>query len=749
MKRSKIIVFVFLALGVLSTLSLTRLKFSFDFEQFFPTGDSELDFYKAFRKEFEADDNFLLVAIKRKDGVFDSSFLAKVHDFTLKSRSLPYVTDCQSLTKIEYPIKTPFAITTIPVIHLDDPSQYESDKKSIMQDERFKYTLIDSEAKSLVIFLKTEEGVQLTEATRMVNSLDSLIKPYNFEETHYLGRAYFQKEIVEMEKWEVMLSTLVAGLLVTFVMAWIFKRFWGAAIALSSILLALLIFLGILSVTGREMTALSALYPVLMLILGTFDVIHIMSKYTDEVGRGHAPAEAVKITIKDMALATFLTYSTTAIGFLTLLYSNIVPIQDFGINATIGVTVAYLVAIIFTPACLSFFTLDQILKVGKETARWQELFLKLHVFTRVKPKQIVLATFVVFGLCVWGISMITTNYRIEGQLPKGGRVTSDFLYFEKAFAGFRPFEFAILPKGNKKATDYEVLHEMDKIEQHLHTIPSIRAVNSVTTIYKSLNQMSNGNNPKAYVMPNKEVYDSYQYLASKIPQSTANVLLSKDKSKARIATRIADLGADSVKAVGYGIDRWIAANVDSNVIAVHRTGTGLLLDKNSEYVTKQTVFGLFWSVVIIAIMMAFILLDWRMMIIFLIPNLFPLFICGAFMGFWGIELEAGISIVFSVIFGIAVDDTIHTLSKFKVFRAKGLTVDESLYETIMEVGKPMFQTAIILFFGFLVMLFSKTPTSVHIGLLMSFTLASALLSDLFLLPVMVRWLIKDPKKSVI
>jgi predicted RND superfamily exporter protein len=148
---------------------------------------------------------------------------------------------------------------------------------------------------------------------------------------------------------------------------------------------------------------------------------------------------------------------------------------------------------------------------------------------------------------------------------------------------------------------------------------------------------------------------------------------------------------------------------------------------------------------IISILMAFILKDWRMIIIFLIPNLFPLIICGAFMGFWGIELEAGISIVFSVIFGIAVDDTIHTLSKFKIYREKGLNVDESLRETLLEVGKPMFQTAIILFFGFLVMLFSATPTSVHIGLLMSFTLASALLSDLFMLPVLVRFLVRDKK----
>ena len=112
------------------------------------------------------------------------------------------------------------------------------------------------------------------------------------------------------------------------------------------------------------------------------------------------------------------------------------------------------------------------------------------------------------------------------------------------------------------------------------------------------------------------------------------------------------------------------------------------------------------------------------------------------MGFFGIQLEAGVSIVFSVIFGIAVDDTIHTLSKLKMFKSKVHDTDEALYQTMMEVGKPMIHTAVILFFGFMVMLFSSNPPSQNVGILMSFTLASALLSDLFLLPVLTRWLLK-------
>jgi uncharacterized protein len=135
----------------------------------------------------------------------------------------------------------------------------------------------------------------------------------------------------------------------------------------------------------------------------------------------------------------------------------------------------------------------------------------------------------------------------------------------------------------------------------------------------------------------------------------------------------------------------------------------------------------------------------RMIIIFLIPNLFPLVFAGALLGFLGIDLDAGVSMVFTVVFGIAIDDTIHFLSSFNINRKKGQTVDEALKTTLLETGKPVFLTTIILFFGFLVMIFSIHPPSVTVGKLIAVTLITALLSDLFINPVLIRWWIKDKK----
>jgi uncharacterized protein len=136
-----------------------------------------------------------------------------------------------------------------------------------------------------------------------------------------------------------------------------------------------------------------------------------------------------------------------------------------------------------------------------------------------------------------------------------------------------------------------------------------------------------------------------------------------------------------------------------------------------------------------------------MIIIFLIPNLFPLVFAGALLGFLGVELDAGISMIFTVVFGIAIDDTIHFLSSFNINKNKGLTVDQALRTTLLETGKPVCITTIILFFGFLVMMFSIHPPSVTIGKLIAVTLVTALLSDLFINPLLIRWWIKDTVKS--
>lgn len=738
---------IFLLLAVLSAVQVFNLKFSFDFEQFFPEGDEDLAYFQEFIKEFESDDNFLLVAIRRSEGVFEQDFLKKFHDLTIKSRNLPHVVECQSLTKFVYPVKTPFAITSIPAIHIDDPSRYAADKQRILGDERFVHNLISEDATTLVIFLKTINSIQLDQAEELMTALQALVDSYDFEEYHYLGRPYFQKELVAMQKREVIVSAVISGILVTIILFWIYRRPWGIAISLFSIGLGMLLFMGLLGATGRELNAMAALYPVLMIIVGTSDVIHIMSKYIDELRKGHPQDRAIITTIKEIGLATLLTSLTTAIGFATLLTSRVRPIRDFGINSAIGVLVAYVTVIFFTTAVVSLFHSRQIIKLGRAQAFWERLMEKCYRFTRNNTRGIVAGGLITLVVSLYGISLITTNYDIINNLPRGKKITEDFRYFEQALTGFRPLEVAVYAQPGYKATDYAVVKEINKVEEYMRQNPAVQALGSVTTAYKSINQMFGNNRPEAYRMPdNEQQFERYNRLLDQAPQAQLNVLVSKDQTKTRITSRIQDIGADSIKAFGQRLDHFIAANTDSTVVKFKQTGTGLIIDKNSEYVRRSLIQGLGLAIVIVSLLMALLFRNWRMLVVSLIPNLFPLLLAGALLGYLGIELEAGVSIVFAVIFGIAVDDTIHFLSKFKLVRNKGYGVEESLRITFLETGKAIVLTTVVLFFGFLVMLFSIHPPSVVIGLLISLTLFSALISDFLLIPVLLRWMVRDEGK---
>jgi predicted RND superfamily exporter protein len=744
------ILLVFSGLILASLYFTTQLRFTFYLEQFFPEGDEDLAFFQDFIKDFETDVNFLLVAVEKKDGVFEKKFLEDFHDLTLKAKDLEYIEESFSLTKVFYPLKTPFGITSSPAIHIDQPDYYERDKKRILEDERFVNSLISKDGKSLVISLKTQSSVSVDESKILMPALDSLVQSYNFENYHFLGAANFQKEMAEMQQREIIVSTIISAFLVAFVMLWIFRKVPGVLISLTSIGAGLILFFGLLGALGRPLNAMAALYPVLMVIVGTSDVVHIMSKYIDELKKGFSKRDALRVTIKEIGLATLLTSVTTAIGFAALSTSKVVPIKEFGWNAAMGVMVAYITVIFFTTALLSTYDEKQLIKLGKGEAFWGKLMNRSYLFTKNNGKKIAAGAFVSILLCAWGISMITTDYKIETNLPLRKKLTEDFLFFENNYSGFRPVELAVFAQGDYLASDFEVLQEMDKIEKEISTIPELRSTTSLTSVYKSLNRMYKGNKQEAYKIPEtKAQFLKYQKAVEKIPQASTKIFVSRDNKKARIATNMLDIGRDKIAKITDHLDDWIEENVDSTIIQVTQTGTGLILDKNSEYVRTSLLQGLGGAILMVSLLMAILFQNWRMLIISLIPNLVPLLLAGALLGFLGIELEAGISIIFAVVFGIAVDDTIHFLSKFKLAQNKGLNIEESLHITFLETGKAICLTTVILFFGFLVLLFSIHPPSVVVGLLISVTLVSALVGDLLLIPILIRWLYPNDEKIVL
>ncbi|GLR16609.1 efflux RND transporter permease subunit [Portibacter lacus] len=734
------IIIAFALMAVYSLTFMFKLNFQFDFESFFPKDDPELAIFKDFIKDFETDDNFLLIGLKREEGIFDQKFLTDLHDLTIKARDLPHVLEAESITKFSYPLITPFGVTAIPAIHIDDPSKYPMEREKLLEDERLLDYLVSRDGKSTAIALKTVDAIRLDQSKELLGGLEALIDSYDFEESHLLGRAVFQKELVRMQVREILVSTIIAGTLVFLIMLFIYRRALTVAIALTSIGLGMTLFMGYLGISGQALSAMTGLYPILMIIVGTSDVIHIMSKYLDELEKGNPPNSSILVTIKEIGLATLLTSVTTAVGFTTLLTSKITPIREFGVNAAVGVMIAYVTVVLFTSAVLSFYDLNKLTSEKTRTNFWNK-WMTWAYKASFNNKAIWTSIIAFLVFCGVGISMVTTNYKIESNLPIGAKITKDYYFFEDEFVGFRPVEVAVTTDGN--IYDYEIMKEINKVEEKFKEDGHFKAIRSQTMVYKSIAQMYGGNNHDNYKFPETEAeYNKYKEIAAKIPKLSNNILVGKNAKKARVISRMNDVGADSVKVIVENLDTWINQNTDTSLVNFNVTGTAMLLDKNVEYARRSLLTGLAIAIIIVGFLMALLFKNWRYLIIALVPNIFPLLFAGAILGFLNIELEAGITIVFAIIFGIAVDDSIHFLSRFKIGQVNGMSVEESLKNTFLETGKAICITSIILFFGFMVLLFSVHPPSKSIGILIGITLVTALLSDLFIIPLMIRLLIK-------
>ncbi|WFO18217.1 MMPL family transporter [Cellulophaga baltica 4] len=186
------------------------------------------------------------------------------------------------------------------------------------------------------------------------------------------------------------------------------------------------------------------------------------------------------------------------------------------------------------------------------------------------------------------------------------------------------------------------------------------------------------------------------------------------------------------------MDAFVATHIDTSIVNFRVTGKGMLMDKNASYIQASLFQGLLMGLLLVGIIMAFLFKNIKLVIISLIPNMVPLLFAGALLGFLNIPLDAPVSIVFAIVFGIAVDDTIHFLGKYKIAISKGLTKERALETTFLETGRALIITTLLLFFGFMTLLFSIHNPSLIIGLLISATLFTALLLDLLLLPVLIR-----------
>lgn len=753
-KLSKVSLIAALLLSLIFGYLLKDLKFDYDFEAFFPVNDPETVFFKEHRKKFESDNDFVFVAIPNKPSVFDREFLLRVDSFADSISKDTLVRDVQCLTNMNEYIKTPFSPPIErPLLNLED-NDFSKDSVRIFNKPDIAGFYINSDASAVLVSIRHQQFMSKKKCDLLKSNLDNLIEHYQFNDTKYAGRAIGMNYYIHKMQYETGLFIGLSFILVIGFLWLTFKSFWGVWVPLTIVALSMVWVVGFMVLVGQPINLILTVLPSIVFVVAMSDVIHLVSKYLDELRTGKSKVDAVKTAYKQVGLATLMTSLTTAIGFITLLTVNMQPVKDFGIYTAIGVMLAFALAYTVLPGLLIYTKTPKIADTSLTDTVWYKILHRLFRQLIKKRKLVFISALVISAISVAGTLLIKTNYFLLEDISKKSSVRQDYEYFDKEFMGLRPFEMAVIVKDpNKTVYDYEVLNEMNKMENFLITEYGLKRCFSLVGVVKFANRIQHGGQAQYYVMPDSaetsalisqikafdKKADSQNILNDSINSKervSLSFLVDSTETYARISSTMGDIGLEKISEKNKKLYAFIDKEINSGLVEFKLTGTGHLLDLNMSSLAKNLLWGLLTSVGLIGIIMGFLYKSLKMVVIALSVNILPLLMIAAVLGFAGVDLKVSTAIIFTISFGIAVDDTLHFMNRYLQELRLGKSNLYALKRTFISTGKAIVLTSVILCAGFLLLMFSDFLGTFYVGLLISLTLLFALMADLFLLPVL-------------
>ncbi len=757
---------ILLLTGVFAGAIFSGLKLDYDFEKFFPKEDSETKVFFEHREQFGTDNDFVLVSLKNEKGVFNTEFLRDVERLTSDLEALDYIDEVLSPTDFKRYSRRQGSLTiqidTFPLLHIGDDEALKEDSVLIMQDDRYVGTFFSDKSGAISLFVKTEDYLSKEKCDKLGETIPALLESYDKYEFHYAGRSVGQSYYISLMQRDLMLFISSSIVLLIFFLIIAFKSVWGVVVPLNIVMLSNIWILGFMALIGEPVNMILTMLPTIIFVVGMSDVVHMVSKYLEELRSGNSKMNAIRVAFKEIGLATLLTSITTAIGFLTLLSSTVEPIRIFGLYTAIGVIIAFILAFTVLPSVLILMGKP---KAVERNDIWKSFLRKQFLWVIRHPRlTLSISAGVTLVAVLFTLQIRPNNYLLE-DLPSSNEMKSHFIFFEENFSGVRPFEMNVrLKDPNSSVFDYEVAREIDQMENYLRDTYGIGGMMSMNVLIKSANQTNNGGTKESYcfpknekdfkqaVRPFKKVLKDYKRSLTDtsvhISEEMAAIIQFVDTSLSsyRIRGRMGDLGSLKIFEMNDDLEAYYKNELDSEVFEYTLTGTAHLIDKNNAKLARNMLLGLLIAFLLVALIMGGLFRSVKMMLISLVPNIIPLIIISGILGATGTDLKVSISIIFTIAFGICVDDTIHFMSKLKIERMKGLSMIYSLKRAYMSTGRAIIITSLILCSGFLMLVFSEFLGTFYVGYLISITLFIAVVADLYLLPALIILTEKKKKK---
>lgn len=517
-----------------------------------------------------------------------------------------------------------------------------------------------------------------------------------------------------------------------------FRSFRATIISMFVVIIGVMWAFGVLGLLQYEITVLTALIPPLIIVIGIPNCIFLINKYQQEVKKHGNQALSLQRVISKIGNATLMTNITTASGFATFIITDSKLLKEFGIVASINILGIFVLSLLIIPIVYSFMPLPKTKHLKHLNKKWIDAFVnRMEHIVREKRITVYITSIVLLVVSIIGIYQIEISGSPIEDMPKKAQFFKDIRFFEKEFDGIMPVEIVVDTKRPKGVLKPATLKRMDELSTVIDEIPELSKPVSVVNLVKYSKQAFYNGIPKYYQLPTTQENSFIMDVARK-SSNDGNLLKSFVDSTgqtARITTFMKDVKTERMEDIEARLLENVAKIFPTERYTVYLTGSALLFLKGTKYLVKNLVLSLAFAIFLIALFMAFLFRSFKMIVISLIPNLLPLVITAGVMGFVGVPIKPSTILVFSIAFGISVDDTIHFLAKYRQELATHQwQIKKSVYAALRETGVSMFYTSIVLFFGFSVFVISNFGGTVALGALVSATLLFAMMANLILLP---------------
>ena len=601
----------------------------------------------------------------------------------------------------------------------------------------------------------TPEILNSSERQKSVAEIEDILQKYSEDagvDVHISGHPYIRTEITNLIKRELLIFTLLAVFVCVVILYLFFRSFKIIFASLIVVALSLVWSFGYMVLFGYQITILTSMIPPLLIVIGIPNIIYMFNKYHAEYKLHGQKIKALHRTICKIGNASFVTNLTTACGFATFIVTSNSLLIEFGVVASLGIMTVFLLSLQIIPI---FFSLSKPPSV-KATKHIDNkvitgIIAKIEDIVTYRRKKVYISFIVVVTVMLAGIFLIDRAGYILDDVPEDSKLCQDTRFLENNFGGVSPIEMVVISKDTlRNDLDYvDQIELLDSLQQRLKKYPELSRSMSIADAVKFLYQSLKPGN--SYELPPSP--DTYSTIMKRMPDmqdgGLAKSFIDSTRTATRISMNIKDVGCDRIEALLPMLKKDLNEVFPADRYETIITGNSIMNYTGTTYLTKNLFISLALAILVIALFLFIMFRSVKVTLLSLIPNVIPMIVTAGVMGYFGIPIKPSTILVFSIAFGISVDDTIHYLAKYsQELKHTDGNIGQSVRNALGETGMSMIYTSIILVLGFGIFIISAYGGSRSMGILVSTALFVAMFSNIILLPSLLMTLEHHFNKKV-